>query len=189
MANLEWVLRGVDRPVRAALELAEGPLWRILLPGAMGLALVALSHEFAVWLAPRHSVPPGFDALRPALEALAVVCPGAFVAGGLVHLKTSNHLRAAAMSLGILVGGLLSFSLFPLTAFLAVAMPDLPPLSALLVAIAFLGGTASIHRRVVAADGSPSGRVFARAVSVLLLAVFVLRLPGWSSLLIGGAKW
>lgn len=173
-------LQALDRPARAALELARMPILRTALPAAAGLAGIAASCALAEIL-----VPPALrsglrmDVLRGALEALAVAAPAALALAALLGLRVHPRALAASWAIGMLAAGMMALSLAPLTLFLAAASREEPRVTLvplLLVPAVSLAVCSVFPVRVLdTVDGSPRARAFGRAWCVALLLVFAVR--------------
>ncbi len=178
---MDSLLRSLDRPARAALELARRPLWATLAPALVGTFLVAVASAVAGCITlTGFRLVPRLDALRAVFEALVVVVPGATVFALYLRLRIAPRVFLAATALGLLAAGVVAACVLPLMGFIAVvaveARTDVP-IPLLCVPGLALATVAVIPARVMTAlDSSRPAYWLSRAFIFFLGAVFVLRI-------------
>jgi hypothetical protein len=179
--SLDSLLRALDRPARAAVELARRPLWATAAPALLGVFLVAVASLLAGCLSPSGPrLVPRLDALRAVFEALLVVVPGTTVFAIYLRLRLSTRVLLAATALGLLAAGVVAACVLPLMAFLAVVAFEARTLlfvPALLVPGLALATVAVLPARVITGlDPSDKALWLSRAFVLFLGAVFFLRI-------------
>jgi hypothetical protein len=184
------VVRALDRPAHHALGLARGPWFHAVAPAVVGLFLVAVSVTVAGLLGPTaHGVTLRADGLRALGEALAVVIPGLSVLATYARVRVTPGELLAAAATGLLVAGVVSVSLVPLLAFLALVSRDVPSVLGampLLVSGVALASVAVVVMRVLdAADGTVRAVWLGRCFVAGLFLVFGLRTAGLLRHLLG----
>ena len=174
------LLRALDRPARHALDLARRPWLHTVAPAVVGLFLVAASTTVAAWLDPSsRGLSPRADVLRALCESLAVVVPGLAVLATYARLRITPGALVAGAALGLLVAGVVSLSLVPLMAFLALVSRDvvfvLRGLALLVPAVALASVAVVVLRVLDAVDRSARAQWLGRGFVVGLFVVFGLR--------------
>ncbi len=186
----DFVLRALDRPARAALELSRRSPAFTLAPAILGISLLVACAAIADALMTSREGAPRFDLLRGALESLLLVVPGSVVLGTWLKLRLPPRMLIGAVALGMLTAGVVCVSFVPLMLFLAVVSSEAPRVMLAAVALAPLLcvgiGAATMIRVVDAADDSRRAWLFARGYALLLFAVFALRIPQIVRVIEGG---
>lgn len=178
---LNSLLRSLDRPARAALELSRSRLSATLAPALLGsfLAAAALLLAGCITVSGFQRV-PRLDALRAVFEALLVVVPGTTVFAIYLRLRFSARAFLAATSLGLLAAGVVAACILPLVAFLVVVASETHSLISaplLLVPAISLATVGVLTGRVMTAlDSSRGAYWLSRAFIFFLGAVFILRM-------------
>lgn len=179
----DLVAGAADRPAREALVLAQRHWAQTLGRATFGAALMAaaslgaaLIEQASGYLAPRTG---HVDGLRAAMEALVIVLPGLLVFSVYLRLHLSPRVVGAAVSLGLLIGGVVATATLPLLAFLTLTVrsPRGPVLVLQLAApLVALGAAAIIPTRVFTAlDRRFRARGLAYAYALALFTAFALR--------------
>jgi hypothetical protein len=176
--------RALDRPAREALEIARKPLAFMLAPALSGAFLVAASSLVAGLMIPElHWGHLARDVhargLLAAAEALAVVVPGLVVFAGYFRLRAPIGALLAATGIGLLLAGVVSVSLVPLVAFLAVVSrsPEAGLFaSELLIPGIALGAAVLVPLRLIeAVDRSDRATWLGRAFAAVAAVAFSLQ--------------
>jgi hypothetical protein len=170
---MDSLLRSLDRPARAALELARRPLSATVAPALLGIFLVAVASALAGCISlSGFRLVPRLDALRAVFESLLVVVPGTTVFAIYLRLRIPARAFLSATALGLLAAGVVAACVLPLMAFNA----DVP-IPLLFVPGLALATVAAFPARVITSlDSSRAARWLSRAFIFFLGAVFVLRI-------------
>jgi len=183
------VLRALDRPAQASVELADRSIMVSLgffAAGLFGVALATLAADLlaagAGWGAALQ-----LDALRAYVEANAVVIPASLILASYLGVRVRPRALLAAAAIGHLAAAMTALCLVPTVAFLTlIAGGQLPRPAApalLLPGLAGMAVAVFFVRAVEGLDPSPRARQVARGVVLLLGAAFAVRvLPGLQGL-------
>ncbi|MFH1809301.1 MAG: hypothetical protein ABIJ09_11190 [Pseudomonadota bacterium] len=178
---MPWVLRMLDRPAVAALELGHTSPGRMLSTGVAGLGAVAAAVLVAGSIEHGSEVLNRLrlDALLAMLQALAVAVPALVVTLAVVRAPLHPRALLACVAIGLLQGGMASLSLVPMVALLraSAGLGQAPPLGTwLMLPFVTTGVVGVVLCRVVdAVESRPVIRVAARAFALLLIAGFAVR--------------
>ncbi len=179
------LLRAIDRPAHEAVRLARGPWMRLFSPGLLGVALIAtacLIVSLPGLLGTGGDGSPAVDieGLLALVETLLVVTPVMLSTAAYARLQLTPRVVIAALSVCLLVAGVVSMSSLPMVAYLLVNSRDvgflLVVLSLIVPGLAFGSVLVILFRVFTTLDPSSRSRWMSRAFVVVSSAVFYERM-------------
>jgi hypothetical protein len=177
------LLDALDRPAREALLLQARPPWvtgGIALAGALLIVLASLSSLALDGLQFGEEILPRVDLLRSMFEAMLLVAPSAILVSAYFRIAVSPRVVLAAISLGLLIGGVVVASALPLMVYLTLfsrATPLIAP-GAILPLVALAASASTSGRVIRSIDPSIRARNFVLSFQVILALAFLVRVKG-----------
>jgi hypothetical protein len=187
MTLLAPLFRAIDAPARETLLLEKRTLFAILPPALLGAVLIAaaslagmLFTEVPAAHFPASLLSRRTDTLRAIFEALAIVFPSAIILAAYLGLRISPRAFAGALSIALLIAGVVALFTLPLMAFLALvarARPMVAP--SLFIPFVVVGAIAATTVRILKAlDPRTRATFFAGAAACSFVGAFLIRALG-----------